>query len=513
MLNTLAELAEPRTAAAECLRAGTELARIAFGASDVAPDVDHRFTDPAWRLNPLYRRWAQAYVVWKHMLERLAAAGQSDADWRRAERARYAATLLADALAPTNTLAGNPAALKRAFDTGGASGVRGVRNAVRDLARNRGLPQQVDRGSYRVRESLAATPGAVIYRDELSELIQYAPAGARVSAVPLLMVPPQVNKHYFLDLAPGRSLTEYLVSRGLQYFTMVWRSPSGEDGARGIDGYVAAQLRAIDVVREVTGADTLNLLGVCAGGLTSALMLGHLAAAGEADAIASATFAISMIDGRHPNPFGMLGTEEMQRRVARDAAAGRVYDRRTIGRTFAWLRPDDLVFNYVVNDWLMGDDPPAFDILAWNDDGSDLPARFFAQMLDIYVHNRAAEPGAVSVLDTPVDLGRVTCDTFVVCGLRDHITPWQCGYETSRLLGGRSEVVVASGGHIQTMVNPPGKARGRYFATSGRGSTRTARRVRVPSPDPGRGRGRSRACPPPRSTRVRGGRATPSGCW
>jgi polyhydroxyalkanoate synthase len=302
-----------------------------------------------------------------------------------------------------------------------------------------------------------------VYRDDLFELIQYAPATPHVRARPILMVAPQVNKHYFLDLAPGRSLVEYLVGHGMQYFAMVWRNPGPENGNWGIDDYAAAQLRAMDVVRDVSGSDELGLMGVCAGGLTTGLMLGHLAAKGDAAAVSSATYAISMIDSRYPNPMAMLATERVKSEVAKDAAAGRVYDRERIGRTFAWMRPNDLVFSYVVNDWLLGESAPAFDILAWNDDGTDLPAQFYGEMLDIYASNRAAVPGEVTVLDTPVDLGKVDCDNFVVSGARDHITPWNCGYMTSRLLGGDSEVVVTSTGHIQTMVNPPGKPRARYF--------------------------------------------------
>ena len=465
MLDAFAELAAPHMLAAESMRTARELLRIALGASDVAPPPgDRRFDDPAWTLNPVYRRWAQAYLTWSDAVERLAEAPRRSGDWRRTERARFAAKLLTDAMSPTNLLAGNPAALKHAFDTGGASLLRGARNAARDITRNRGLPTQVDRRGYVVGENLAATPGAVVYRDDMFELLQYAPATGRVRAMPVLMIPPQVNKHYFVDLAPGRSLVEYLVSRGVQFFTIVWRNPSADDGGRAIDDYVAAQLRAMDVVREITRSETLGLLGVCSGGLTAALMLGHLAAESEAGMVRSATFAISMVDARHPNPLGRLATANVLRDVARDAESARVYDRRRIARAFAWLRPNDLVFNYVVNDWLLGNDPPAFDILAWNDDGADLPARFFWEMLDVYVHNRAAEPGALRVLETPVDLGRVACDSFVVSGMRDHITPWDCGYETSRLLGGDSEVVVTTTGHIQTMVNPPGKPRARYFA-------------------------------------------------
>ena len=464
MLDALAELAEPRAVTAEWVRAGAELVRIALGSSEIAPEADRRFADPAWQLNPLYRRWAQAYLLWRRVLEQLAAAVESGGDWRRAERARYAATLLAEATAPTNLLAGNPAALKRAFDTAGASLVHGATQLGHDLVRNRGLPAQVDRSGFVVGENLAATPGAVVHRDDMFELIQYGPATARVHERPLLMIPPQVNKHYFLDLAPGRSLVEYVVGCGIQYFTMVWRNPSPADGARGIDDYVGAQLRALEVVQDITRCDAVNLLGVCAGGLTAGLMLGHLAAAGDPRIVNSATFAISMLDARFPNPLGMLATQRFIRRIAADARAGRVYDRREIGRAFAWLRPHDLVFSYVINDWLMGEDPPSFDILAWNADGSDLPARFYADMLDIYVHNRAAEPFGVRVLGRPVDLARVRCDTFIVSGETDHITPWRCGYMTSQLLGGRSEVLVTTTGHIQTMVNPPGKPRARYWA-------------------------------------------------
>jgi polyhydroxyalkanoate synthase len=464
MLDALADLTEPRALAEQSARVAAELVRIALGVSDVTvPADDKRFADPAWTENPLYRRWAQSYLVWADAVDRLASTKRAPADWRREARARFAAGLIVDAAAPTNTLLGNPAALKRAFDTGGASLVRGAQNALRDLTQHGGMPSQVDRSPYKVGENLAATPGAVVHRDELFELIQYAPTTASVRARPILMIPPQVNKHYFLDLAPGRSLVEYLVGCGMQYFTLVWRNPSSEDGHWGIDDYAAAQLRAMDVVREVSGSDELGLMGVCVGGLTTGLMLGHLAATGDEGAVSSATYAISMIDSRHPNPISMLATEQMTSEVARDAAAGRVYDRERIGRTFAWLRPNDLVFSYMVNDWLLGEDPPAFDILAWNDDGADLPSRFYGEMLDIYAHNRAAMPGAVTVLDTPVDLGKVDCDNFVVSGVRDHITPWTCGYMTSRLLGGSSEVVVTSTGHIQTMVNPPGKPRASYW--------------------------------------------------
>ena len=450
----------------ESLRVATDLAKVAIGTSDVSPEPrDRRFADPAFAENPLYRRWAQAYLVCADAVERVAVAGpRRSGDWRQELRARAAAEKLVDAAAPTNLLVGNPAALKRAFDTGGASLVRGWANVLRDVGKNGGMPSQVDPTPFKVGENLAATPGAVIYREEMFELLEYRPSTPRVRSRPLLMIPPQVNKHYFLDLAPGRSLTEYLVGRGVHYFTVVWRNPGRGEGHWGLDDYVAAQLRALDVVREVSGSDRLGVLGACAGGLTTALMLGYLAAEGRADAVSSATFAISMLDSSYQNPMSAIATDAALSALARDAERGTVYESAKIARAFAWMRPNDLVFNYAVDNWLLGKQPPAFDILAWNNDGANLPARFYCEMLELYAHNRAATPGALEVLGAPIDLKRVDCDSFVVCGMTDHITPWMPGYMTSQLLGGSTEVVVTSTGHIQTMVNPPGKARARYYA-------------------------------------------------
>ena len=463
LLGGMLTMASPRRLPRESLRTMARLGGVALGTGKVElPERDKRFADPAWRENPVYRRLGEGYVVFSEAMDRLASGGGGE-DWQRAAQARYTSSLLSAFAAPTNTLAGNPAALKRAFDTAGLSVARGARNLVRDVLRNGGMPSQVDPRPFVLGENLAATEGAVVYRDDICELLQYRPSSARVHARPLLMVPPQVNKHYFLDLAPGRSLVEYLVGQGVQFFTLVWRNPTPEHGAWGIDAYIEAQLRALDVVADITGSEDANLFGACAGGLTSALMLAHLAARGE-DRVHSATFAISMIDSSYPNVLSLTADGRMLRRLERDAARGKVYDRREIARTFAWMRPNDLVFNYLTNNWLLGNDPPAFDVLAWNNDGTNLSARFDAEMLGIYAGNRAARPGGVTVFDTPVDLGAIECDNCIIAGQTDHITPWMPCYMTSRLLPGPSEVIVTSTGHIQTIVNPPGKPRARYFA-------------------------------------------------
>jgi polyhydroxyalkanoate synthase len=337
---------------------------------------------------------------------------------------------------------------------------------VRDLVTNGGLPAQVDPRPFRVGQNLANSPGAVVYREELFELLQYTPSTPEVRGRPLLIVPPQINKHYFLDLAPGRSLVEHTVGQGVQTFCLVWRNPrlnNRDHGRWALDDYVAAQLRATDVVRDITASPDLNVLGVCAGGLTTALMLGHLAATGDAR-INAAAFLVTMVDSGPANLLTAMAGPRTRRRLARDAERGVVHNRRALVRSFSWMRPEELVYSYAVNNWLLGDDPPAFDILAWNADATNIAAAFNRDLLDIYAENRASRPGSLTVLGVPVDLSRVTSDALVVAGSTDHITPWRPCYATSQLMGGRTEVVVTSTGHIQTIVNPLGKSRASFRA-------------------------------------------------
>ncbi len=457
----LADLADPRMLTREVPHVLGELARIAVGSSDIAlGDGDARFADAAWRDNPFYRRLGQSYVAWVAAVDRMA--DNPGWDWSRQARAHYVANIVTGLAAPTNTLVGNPAAMKRAFETAGGSLGRGFRNFLGDMAHNRGMPTRVDLTKFEVGKDLAVSPGAVVYREEMFELLQYAPTTPRVRARPLLLVPPQVNKHYFLDLSPGRSLVEYTVGVGIPFFAIVWRNPRPDHGRWGIEEYIGAQLRATEVVREITGSEDLNVLGACAGGLTVALMLAYLAAEDDAR-VHAAAFVVTMVDSSHPNLISMMGNDRMRKRIARDAEAGTVYDHRDLATNFAWMRPNDLVFGYVVNNWLLGNDPPAFDILAWNDDSANLPAAFDRDMFEVYNGNAAASPGALSVLGTPIDLSAVTCDSLVVAGLTDHITPWKASYMTSQLLGGDSEVIVTSTGHIQTIVSPLGKARATYM--------------------------------------------------
>ena len=479
----------------EVPRLNIELMRVALGIGSVAiPDRDSRFTDPAWREHPFYRRLGQAYAAWEQSVGRIV--DHQAGDWHRQARARYLASIVTGALSPTNFLPGNPAALKRAAETGGLSLLRGARNFLRDVATNRGMPSMVDTRPFQVGRNLACSPGAVVYREDMFELLQYAPTTDKVRARPLLVVPPELNRHYVLDLSPGRSLVEFAVALGAQTFIVVWRNPRKDESAGhgrwGLEDYLAAHVRAFDVVREITGAGDINLLGLCAGGMTSALTQAHLAARGERP-VHSATYLVTMLDARCPNMVTTMATPQVESLLTKAAAQGKVFDRKAVAHNFAWMRPNDLVFSYLVNDWLLGNDAPAFDVLAWNDDATNITAALERDTMQVLASGKLVTPGGLTLLGTPIDFSQVTCDNFMVAGYTDHITTWRPCYLTSQLLGGDSEVIIVNSGHVQSFVNPVGESRHSYWAGPAGG------------PTPMRG------SPRLTGTKGRGGRAGPRG--
>jgi polyhydroxyalkanoate synthase subunit PhaC len=371
-----------------------------------------------------------------------------------------AVALLTSAVAPTNTLAGNPAALKRTFETSGLNLLRGARNFVHDVRHNGGMPSQVNSRAFRVGENLAATPGAVVYRDDICEVIQYRPATPEVRTRPVLMIPPQINRYYFMDLAPGRSFIEYAVSQGIQFFTISWRNPTPEQSRWDLDDYVAACLRAIGVVTDVTGGDEVATLGLYAGGITMATMLSTMAAESD-ERVKAAGFGVMLLDFDVPAPLGMFQSKRLLRAARKESSKTGLLEGESLAKVFAWLRPNDLVWNYWVNNYLMGNDPPTFDILAWNSDSTRMPGALHAQFLDVFEKNVLCTPGALTVLGHPVDLGTIKCDTYVTGALSDHLTPWQGCYRTTQLVGGESTFVLSNAGHIASLVNPPGNPKAR----------------------------------------------------
>jgi polyhydroxyalkanoate synthase len=309
------------------------------------------------------------------------------------------------------------------------------------------------------------TPGSVVFRNEVLELIQYTPSTKQVHSRPLLVVPPQINKFYILDLAPGRSLVEHAVAQGQQVFMISWRNPGPAMRAWDLDTYVTAVEEGMDAALQITGSSDLNLLGVCAGGITTAALLGHLAARGD-ERVNAVSFLVTVLDWDAPSTVGSLTSGPSIAASVQSSKAKGVLDGKELARFFAWMRPNDLVWNYWVNNVLMGKNPPAFDVLAWNVDATNLPAGLHADFTAIALDNALTKPGQVTVLGDAVDLSHVKIDAYVVGAETDHITPWQGCYNTTRLLGGNCEFVLSSSGHVQVMVNPPDNPKARYSTNS-----------------------------------------------
>lgn len=440
-----------------------ELGKVMTGQSKVEPAAnDKRFTDEAWKKNPFYHTYLQSYLAWQQSLN--GFINEAELDKKDADRARYIFSLYADAVAPTNTLLGNPAALKKLNETGGVSLVSGLTHLLEDLTKNGGMPSQVDMKAFQVGKDLATTPGVVVFKNEVLELIQYQPTTPQVYSRPLLMVPPQVNKYYATDLTPNKSLIRYLVASGQQVFTISWRNPTPKQRDWGFDSYVQAVLEAIDAVRAITGSKDVNMTGACLGGMTLASLLGYLAARGD-KRVHAVTFLVTVLDSNVDTTMGLFATKETIAAAKQASRLKGVLEGQEMARMFAWLRPNDLVWNYWVNNYLLGNDPAAFDVLFWNNDTTRLPARLHGELLDLMEDNTFTRPGKFKVLDTPIDLAKVKCDAYILAGRTDHITPWQGCYATTRMLGGKVRFILSNSGHIQALLNPPGNPKASYFVS------------------------------------------------
>ncbi len=447
-------LRHPRRTGRRVADLARELGRIGAGASDTAPSRrDRRFTDPAWTANPLLRRLVQSYLTTGQTAQALVA--DADLDWRDAQRVGFLVDNVVEALAPSNVPLVNPSSAKTAIDTAGMSLVRGAGALVRDMAGAPRIPEMVDGSGFRLGENIAATPGDVVHRTELVELIRYRPQTEQVRQLPLLIVPPTINKYYALDLAPDRSLIEYLVRQGQQVYVISWRNPDARHADWGLDTYVQAVIDTLDVVRCTAGTEQAALAGVCSGGIIASLAAATLAATGRQDRLAAFTLLVTVLDSHQSGTTGALVDENLAA-AAKAASARRGYlDGRALAEVFAWLRPGDLIWNYWVNNYLLGQKPPAFDILFWNADTTRMPARLHADFVDVGLRNKITQPGAMSVLGSPVDLSDIKVDAYVVAGSADHITPWQNCYRSTGLLGGDTRFVLSTSGHIAALVNPP----------------------------------------------------------
>ncbi len=444
----------------------SELTGVIKGESTVAPDPkDRRFVDPAWQSNFLFRRLLQAHMVTQKGLAQVVE--ESKLDKTEKGRARFFVSLLFDALAPSNWILTNPAALRKILDTGGENLVKGTRNLVHDVRHNHMLPSSVDASPFKVGVNLATSPGQVVFRNEMFELLQYTPTTPQVRRRPLVMSPPQVNKYYALDLTPEKSLIKWAVDSGVQMFVVSWRNPTVEQRHWGLEDYALALDEAVEVARQVTGSPDVNMWGSCAGGMTLAAYLGWLAATGEQHKVANTTWAVCVLDtasALQDTTLGLFNTPSSIRVAKARSATKGVITGPQLASMFAWMRPNDLIWNYWVNNYLLGNKPPAFDILAWNADTTRLPGQFHSDLLDLVAENPYVNPGRLEIDEVPIDMTEVKVGAYVVGGITDHITPWNGCYGTARMFGEESTFVLANAGHLQSLLNPPGTPKSFFFS-------------------------------------------------
>ena len=460
-LAALNELFAPRVRAlwASVMRdgGGTPAAHDAHATHAVA---DRRFAARVWREQPYFALLKDGYLLYAEYLRELAALAHLPPAEQR--RLQFATRQYVDAIAPTNFPATNPEVLARALQTEGQSLVQGWSNLVADAARGR--ITMTDESAFEVGRNIAVTPGSVVFRNELIELIQYDATTPTVHARPLLIVPPCINKYYILDLKPENSFVGHAVAQGHTVFMISWRNIPPELGGLTWDDYIErGVIDAIRVARGISGDKLVNALGFCVGGTLLACALAVLAARRHAY-VASATFLTTMLDFADPGEIGVyISRDALAAREPALMAGQRVHGSELAG-AFASLRANELVWNYVVGNYLKGETPPAFDLLYWNGDSSNLPGPMYAYYLrEMYLDNRLREPGALTVAGARVDLSRIRVPVYVYASRDDHIVPWRSAYATTSLVGGAVNFVLGASGHIAGVVNPPSPQRRNHW--------------------------------------------------
>jgi polyhydroxyalkanoate synthase subunit PhaC len=444
----------PRLVGRQAALLGAELGQIAAGRSEIsAGPRDRRFADPAWKDNPLLRRALQAYLAAGQSAEALLAG--AELDWRDDTRLKFLLSNLVAAAAPSNNPVLSPAGWKALIDTGGENVLRGLRALASDLANPPRVPSMVPADAFEVGKDLATTPGGVVHSCEQFELIQYQPVTETVYRYPLLIVPPMINKFYITDLSPGRSMVEFLVGQGHQVFVMSWRNPDARHRDWNLDTYGGAVVEALAAVRAVSGAAKANVCALCSGGIATSMMAAHLSVTGELDGLASLCLGVTLLDQAQAGTAGAMIDEATAEAAMAVSSAHGYLDGRALAEVFAWLRPDDLIWNYWVNNYLQGRPPPAFDILYWNADTTRLPAALHHDFIKLALANALTAPDEATMLGSPVDLSKVDVDAYVIAGVADHLCPWQSCYRTTQLLGGPVKFVLSTSGHIAALVNPP----------------------------------------------------------
>ena len=428
----------------------------------VSPEPgDRRFSAPEWRESPIYDYMHQAYLLNTQYLKQMVEVIPAE-DAKSKERMRFLARQMADAMAPSNFAATNPEFIKLAVETKGQSITDGINNLIKDF--EKGRISMTDESVFEVGKNIATTEGAVVYENDLMQLIQYAPLTPKVASRPLVVVPPCINKFYIMDLQPDNSLIRYMVDQGNTVFLVSWRNPSEAHGQVGWDDYLeSGPITALRIAREITKVKQVNALGFCVGGtiLTSALAV--LKERGE-DPVASLTLLTTLLDFSDTGEIGLFIDEKGI--TAREATIGKggLLPARDLQNTFSFLRANDLVWNYVTGNYLKGEKPKAFDLLYWNSDSTNLPGPFACwYMRNMYLENNLREPGKLEMCGTKVDLGKLDIPVYLLATREDHIVPWQSAYQSTRILGGKIRFVLGASGHIAGVINPASKNKRSYW--------------------------------------------------
>jgi len=421
---------------------------------------DRRFAAPQWSESPYFDALRKAYLQNSKLLSDMVQGLQLDPQSK--ERISFATRQFIDAMSPANFVATNPEVLQRALDTQGESLKQGMQNLIDDLAKGRIATTRET--EFEVGKNLAITPGAVVFRNELIELIQYAPATATVYKRPLLMVPPCINKYYIMDLTPASSLVKFAVDQGHTVFMVSWRNVDAEGARFTWDDYLRlGVLDAIDAASDISRADKINVLGFCVGGTLLASALAVLAA-GKDQRIASLTLLATMLDFSDVGEIGIFVDEASVAMREASIGQGGLFSGKDLATVFSSLRPNDLVWPYVINNYLMGKQPEAFDLLFWNAGSTNLPGPMYCYYLrNTYLENSLRVPGKLTMLGEKIDLGKIDAPAYLLAAREDHIVPWTTAYQSTRLLKGDNRFVLGASGHIAGVINPASKNRRSYW--------------------------------------------------
>jgi polyhydroxyalkanoate synthase len=437
---------------------------------------DKRFSAPEWEGNPFYQTLKESYLLASEYLLKEADETDGQEDTEEQRRLKFHLKQFVDAMAPVNFLLTNPAAMRRIVETGGVSLAEGTRNLLADL--KEGRLSMTDTTAFELGENIAVTPGKVVYRNELIELIQYEPQTDQVYEVPVLFIPPWINKYYILDLRPENSMVNYLLEQGFQVFMISWKNPDASMENLKFEDYMTeGPLAAVEVVKDITGSEKINPVGYCVGGTLLAVMLAWLAAGEDENPFHASTFMVALQDFTDVGETAVFIDEPQVEFMEQQMMERGYLDNRKMANMFNLLRSNDLIWSNVVNNYLLGQKPPAFDLLYWNADGTRMARDAHSFYLrNTYLENNLIEPGKVEIKGRPIDLGNIEGEIYAVGAERDHIVPWYSAWKIGQLTNAKTRFALASSGHIAGMINPPSKGKGKHWVNEGgdAGEARTA---------------------------------------